>query len=160
MTIARGNGKSGNAEASIQRASLVLPAMDHGAMPIRRSGCLGNRTGSARHALRPLHRRSSGIDAHWPPCSAGGKLSGRLTPDQASAALRRLLRWRGDRYPLTPLLRDGWTLRANLTVADALYFVFAVRLGVPLVTDDHRLANAPNLPVGLRIRTIPTTTTP
>jgi len=84
------------------------------------------------------------------------ELAGRLSPDQAAAALGRLLRWRGDRYPLLPLLQDAWAFRSNLVIADALYVVLAVRLGAPLLTDDHKLANA-TLPRGLTLLTLPTT---
>lgn len=87
------------------------------------------------------------------------ELAGRLTADQATAALRRLVRWRGNHYPLTPLLHDAWAFRNNLVVADALYVVLAVRLGAPLLTDDQKLANAPTLPPGLRILKLPETTT-
>lgn len=85
------------------------------------------------------------------------ELAGRLTPDQAAGALGRLIRWRGNRYPLTPLLQEAWALRANLVIADALYVVLAVRLGAPLLTDDQKLAKAPTLPPGLRVLTVPTT---
>ena len=83
------------------------------------------------------------------------ELTGRLSPDQSAAALRRLVRWRGERYPLTPLLGDAWAYRNNLVVADALYVVLAVRLGADLLTDDYRLAKAPTLPRGLTVLTLP-----
>lgn len=63
----------------------------------------------------------------------------------------------GDRYALTPLLGDAWALRKNIIVADALYVVLAVRLGAPLLTDDQKLANAPTLPAGLQVLTLPAT---
>jgi predicted nucleic acid-binding protein len=46
-----------------------------------------------------------------------------------------------------PLLVEAWTLRHNLTIADALYVVVASHLKAALVTADRRLANSPGLPV-------------
>lgn len=83
------------------------------------------------------------------------ELSGKLTRDQAAAALSRLVRWPGYRYPLTPLLEEAWTYRHNLVIADALYVVLALRLNADLITGDLRLANAPNLPPGLNVVTLP-----
>ena len=42
--------------------------------------------------------------------------------------------------------RDAWLLRDQLSYYDALYVALAVRLDVPLVTSDRRLAGAPDLP--------------
>ncbi len=83
------------------------------------------------------------------------ELSGKLTEDQAQAALNRLVRWRGYRYPLTPLVQEAWTYRHNLVIADALYVVLADRLKADLVTGDQKLANAPRLPSGLKVVTLP-----
>jgi len=74
---------------------------------------------------------------------------------KAAAALGRLVRWPGYRYPLTPLLEEAWTYRHNLVIADALYVVLAVRLKADLITGDRRLANAPTLPSGLNVVTLP-----
>jgi predicted nucleic acid-binding protein len=70
-------------------------------------------------------------------------LTAKLSADQAGAALQRLVRWRGYRYPLTPLVEAASAYRYNLVIADALYVVLAQRLDVPLVTGDQRLANKP-----------------
>jgi predicted nucleic acid-binding protein len=83
------------------------------------------------------------------------ELSGKLSADQADAALARLIEWPGYRYPLTPLLRAAWVYRFNLVIADALYVVLAQRLEASLVTGDHRLANEPTLSVGLNVVTLP-----
>lgn len=107
-------------------------------------------SGAARDVPEHFVVEASGVLRRW-------ELAGRLSPDQAAAALGRLLRWRGDRYPLLPLLQDAWAFRSNLVIADALYVVLAVRLGAPLLTDDHKLANAPTLPRGLTLLTLPTT---
>jgi len=44
-------------------------------------------------------------------------------------------------------------MRANVTFADALYVALAAHLGADLLSDDLRLAKAPNLPV--RVRHLP-----
>lgn len=106
--------------------------------------------GAARDVPEHFVAEAAGVLRRW-------ELTGRLTPDQAAASLRRLLRWRGDRYPLIPLLQDAWAFRSNLVIADALYVVLAVRLGALLLTDDQRLANAPTLPPGLTVLTLPAT---
>ena len=62
--------------------------------------------------------------------------------DRAIAALRRLAI---DRHAHTPLLRRCWELRDNVTPYDAAYVALAEALGVPLLTADVRLANAPSI---------------
>lgn len=47
------------------------------------------------------------------------------------------------RYPHQPLSDRTWALRENLTAYDAVFIALAEALGVPLVTCDARLANAP-----------------
>jgi predicted nucleic acid-binding protein len=51
------------------------------------------------------------------------------------------------RLSTLPLLAEAWTLRANVTAADALYVVLARILRCPLVTADRKLSRAPNLGV-------------
>lgn len=79
---------------------------------------------------------------------------------EVASALRRLVR-RGEldgvraeqvlssldqlaivRYPTTLLLRRGWQLRDNFTIYDALYVALAEATELPLLTTDHRLAQA------------------
>ncbi len=72
---------------------------------------------------------------------------GELTPDEAQSALDQLLALRVRRVDTAPLLREAWSMRHNVTVADALYVVVARRLEVALVTGDLRLAQAPGLGV-------------
>lgn len=91
---------------------------------------------------------SAGVLRRW-------ELAGKVSPDQAGAALQRLVRWRGYRYPLAPLVEAAWAYRYNLVIADALYVVLAQRLDATLVTGDQRLANAPTLPAGLDVLTLP-----
>ena len=45
------------------------------------------------------------------------------------------------------LFADAWRPRSNATIADAIYVALAEHLDAALLTDDHRLANTPNLPV-------------
>jgi len=75
------------------------------------------------------------------------EMRGELTPDDAQAALDQLLALGVRRVDTAPLLREAWSLRHNVTVADALYVVVARRLEVALVTGDLRLAQAPGLGV-------------
>ncbi|MDN5795286.1 MAG: type II toxin-antitoxin system VapC family toxin [Intrasporangium sp.] len=50
------------------------------------------------------------------------------------------------RYPHAGALGElAWTWRANLSFYDALYVALAVKLGVPLLTADSRLASSPHL---------------
>jgi predicted nucleic acid-binding protein len=51
------------------------------------------------------------------------------------------------RVSLRPPLQEAWTLRHNMTIADALYVVVAHHLRAPLVTTDLRLAATPRLDV-------------
>ena len=53
------------------------------------------------------------------------------------------------RFSTLPLLAEAWTLRANVTAADALYVVLARILRCPLVTADRKLSGAPRLGVPL-----------
>jgi len=62
-------------------------------------------------------------------------------------ALDRLLTAPLRRVSLRPLVQEGWQLRHNVTLADALYIVLAKHLNAPLVTTDGKLAAAPTLPV-------------
>ena len=68
-----------------------------------------------------------------------------------------LAKWtrRSASWPLGPmrvaqvrsLFADAWRHRHNVTFSDATYVALAERLGAKLLTDDHKLANAPTLPV-------------
>lgn len=75
------------------------------------------------------------------------ELNNRFPPVLVQLGLDRLLRAPVNRVSVKPLLSETWTMRHNLTVADALYVVIARHLDAPLVTADLRLAAAPNLPV-------------
>lgn len=70
-----------------------------------------------------------------------------LTADQAAAAYHRLSVWRLKRAAVVGLRAEAWTLRHNITFTDACYVALARRLDAELLTDDHRLAATPKLPV-------------
>lgn len=55
------------------------------------------------------------------------------------------------RYPMVPLMRRAYALRANLTPYDAVYVGLAEALACPLVTSDQRLANAPGPRCEIRV---------
>jgi predicted nucleic acid-binding protein len=73
-------------------------------------------------------------------------LKGVLSAERIGSAVDELLAWPMRIAQIRPLFSDAWRLRANVTVPDALYVVLAEHIGAPLLTDDHRLANAPKLP--------------
>jgi predicted nucleic acid-binding protein len=70
---------------------------------------------------------------------------GQLSLTGAERAIRRLERVRIDRHTHRPLLARVWALRENVTPYDASYVALAEALGVPLLTTDARLANAPGI---------------
>lgn len=47
------------------------------------------------------------------------------------------------RYPMQPYQRRVLALRGNFTAYDAFYVALAESLGMPLLTDDRKYANAP-----------------
>ena len=71
-----------------------------------------------------------------------------LTPTQIARATSELLAWPLRVTQVRGLFTDAWRLRANFTFADGLYVALAQHLGADVLTDDHKLAQAPNLPVG------------
>ncbi len=78
-----------------------------------------------------------------------------LTSDQIDQALRQLAAWPLRVAQVRSLFADAWQHRHNITFADATYVALAEHLGAQLLTDDHRLANAPTLPVPvLRLTTM------
>ena len=78
-----------------------------------------------------------------------------LTPDQINECLRQLAAWPLRVAQVRSLFADAWKYRNNITFADATYVSLAERLGAQLLTDDHRLAGAPSLPI--RVLRLPTT---
>jgi predicted nucleic acid-binding protein len=53
------------------------------------------------------------------------------------------------------LIAAAWKYRHNLTAADALYVALAEEIRGDLLTDDYKLAAAPNLPPWLNVLTLP-----
>jgi predicted nucleic acid-binding protein len=70
-----------------------------------------------------------------------------LTREEITTAIDQLLAWPLRIAQIRPLFMDAWRQRANITLPDAVYVALAEHLGAPLLTDDHKLANTPNLPV-------------
>src|SRR4029450_384644 len=74
---------------------------------------------------------------------------GTLTARRGVQAVDDLMDSPVRRFSTLPLLAEAWTLRANVTAADALYVVLARILRCPLVTADRKLSGAPRLCVPL-----------
>jgi predicted nucleic acid-binding protein len=70
---------------------------------------------------------------------------GEMTPARARAAIDTMAAFPVERYVHDALLLRIWELRVNLTAYDAAYVALAEGLGVPLLTCDARLANAPGI---------------
>lgn len=77
-----------------------------------------------------------------------------LTEDAARAVLHRLDRWHLRQAQPGPLIGVAWRFRHNMTMADAVYVALATELGAALLTDDHRLVNAPGFPTTVRALTL------
>lgn len=78
--------------------------------------------------------------------------AGDVTATQAATALRAAPDVVDYRYPHVGAVADlAWGLRDNLSFYDALYVALAARLGVPLLTGDHRLSRAPDLPCSVEL---------
>jgi predicted nucleic acid-binding protein len=70
-------------------------------------------------------------------------IGGQLSEDRAADARNDFADLAVDRYDHVGLADRTWELRHNLTAADAAFVALAELLGVPLVTCDARLADAP-----------------
>ncbi len=79
----------------------------------------------------------------------GLELSGQVSPMEAKAAHRDLLRMDIEFCPFAPFSDRVWELRANVTSYDAWYVALAEAFDYPLLTLDHRLSRArgPRCPV-------------
>ena len=75
--------------------------------------------------------------------------TGALAARQGVQAVDDLMDAPVRRFSTVPLLAEAWTLRANVSAADALYVVLARILRCPLVTADRKLSRAPGLSVPL-----------
>ena len=72
---------------------------------------------------------------------------GTLTARRGVQAVDDLMDAPVRRFSTLPLLAEAWTLRANVSAADACYVVLARILRCPLVTADRRFSRAPGLGV-------------
>ncbi|MGO9761937.1 MAG: type II toxin-antitoxin system VapC family toxin [Solirubrobacteraceae bacterium] len=79
----------------------------------------------------------------------GLERGGKLTSARASTAIARLAESELSRVPTRVLLKEMWSLRANLSSYDACYVALARALSCPLLTVDRRLTRAPGLGVTL-----------
>jgi predicted nucleic acid-binding protein len=79
----------------------------------------------------------------------GLERGGKLTSARASVALARLAESDISRVPTRMLLRDMWSMRANLSAYDACYVALARALECPLLTVDEPLTRAPRLGITL-----------
>jgi predicted nucleic acid-binding protein len=79
----------------------------------------------------------------------GLERAGKLTSARASAAIARLAESEISRVPTRMLLRDMWSMRANLSSYDACYVALARALDCPLLTVDEPLTRAPRLGITL-----------
>ena len=70
-------------------------------------------------------------------------IGGQLSEDRAADARNDFAALAVDRYDHVALADRNWELRHNLTADDATFVALAELLGVPLVTCDARLADAP-----------------
>jgi predicted nucleic acid-binding protein len=69
-------------------------------------------------------------------------LGGAIAEQRAAAAVGDLGDLPIDLFPSLPLRARAWSLRRNLTVADAIFAALAERLGEPLATKDAPLLAA------------------
>ena len=74
---------------------------------------------------------------------------GTLTAQRAVQAVDDLMDAPVRRFSTLPLLAEAWTLRANVSAADACYVILARILRCPLVTADRKLSRASKLGVPL-----------
>ena len=80
-------------------------------------------------------------------------LRGLIGAAKAQRALERLALLPLDRHPHRHLLRRCWELRDNVKTYDAAFVALAEALGVPLLTADTRLANAPGIRCDVEVLT-------
>lgn len=66
-------------------------------------------------------------------------LRGVLADERAASAIEDLGDVPLELFPSMPLRRRAWSLRANMTAADALFVALAEQLGEPLATKDEAL---------------------
>ena len=72
-------------------------------------------------------------------------MRGLLSHSAARRSVRRLPSMSIERHAHGPLLRRCWELQENVQTYDAAYVALAEAIGVPPLTADARLANAPGI---------------
>lgn len=72
-------------------------------------------------------------------------IAGDLDDQRFSKAIEDLEDLDLTRYPMLPLMRRAFELRANVTAYDVTYVALAERLDCTLLTADRRLATAPTI---------------
>jgi predicted nucleic acid-binding protein len=78
-------------------------------------------------------------------------LAGRFDHAAVGEIISHLRAGQFSRHPVRVMLDDMWTLHDNLSMYDAAYVALAVRLGLPLVTVDEKLAMTPRLPCRVEV---------
>lgn len=74
-----------------------------------------------------------------------------ITEAQATVAVGRLRSWHLHCASIVALVGAAWAYRHNMTAADALYVALAEQVGADFLTDDHRLADSPTFPRGVKV---------
>lgn len=82
--------------------------------------------------------------------SITAKAGTRISAERAREMLADYAGLRIVRYPMQPLQARAFELRDNLTAYDAMYIALAESLGLPLLTDDGKLAAAPGHTADIR----------
>ncbi|WP_433575199.1 type II toxin-antitoxin system VapC family toxin [Nocardia brasiliensis] len=107
-----------------------------------------------------LAKRISGSVCHAPhliDAEVGSVLrkaerQAKITSDEALAGIRLAKILVDERYAHHgPLAAQAWQCRHNITFYDGLYVALAAALGIPLLTSDARLSNAPGLPCRVQL---------
>ncbi len=100
-------------------------------------------TSAAQLLQQSVLRAPAHFDVEVVSALRGLAKAGRFSPQGCLEAIAILQDLRIEREPHGPLLERIWELRHNHTPYDAAYVALAEALGVPLVTGDRRLAQAP-----------------
>lgn len=113
----------------------------------RADGALRERFGMERRLHAPAL-----IDAEVASAVRGLAMSIRgslVAPERAQEMLDDYAALPIVRHAMQPLMKRVHALRHNLTAYDAFYVALAQGLDLPLLTDDHKIAGAPSLPISI-----------
>lgn len=104
----------------------------------------GPRRDAALGAVEPLDPWAPQlVDSEVVSAIARLERAGKITAQEAGAAIADWRSVRIERASSDLLLDDVWALRNSIRTADAFYVVLARILGCPLITSDARLSRAP-----------------